>query len=141
MKGLLAYLKEVDTELDKISKDKKLKAYAFQVIAELSALVYPNTGASYSLIPQDLKSINWKPLATKYYANIPQLKGSKDREKIEKMFGSFFETKNNYPKTLVCIISATLSNEFTQALKELFISDSFDLKEDASIQIELKASS
>ena len=39
MKGLLAYLKEVDTELNKISEDKKLKAYAFQIIAELSTLV------------------------------------------------------------------------------------------------------
>ena len=53
------YLKEIDTELNKRSQDKKLNAWVFQIIAELSTLVYPNTGASDSLVPQDLKKIQW----------------------------------------------------------------------------------
>lgn len=121
MKGLLAYLKEVDTELNKISQDKKLKTHVFQIIAELSTLVYPNTGASYSLLPQDLKAVDWAPLAKKDYANIPLLKksiSSKDREKIHQMFELFFETKKQYPKTFICIISNTLSDVFTQSLKK-----------------------
>ena len=54
------------------------------------------------------------------------------------MFQQFFETES-FSKTLVCIIAATLSNEFMQSLKELFINDSFE--ESASMQMEIKAAS
>jgi hypothetical protein len=61
-KGLIQYLKAVDDKLDNVTDNSKLKVYVFQIIAEISTLVYPNTGASYPLIPQDLKKIDWAVL-------------------------------------------------------------------------------
>lgn len=60
MRGLIAYLSEVDKQLNKISNNDELKSWAFQIIAELGTLIYPNPGTCYSLIPQDLKKINWE---------------------------------------------------------------------------------
>ena len=37
------------------------------------------------------------------------------------MFDTFFEENNKYPQTLICIIAATLSIEFTQSLNQSFV--------------------
>lgn len=122
-KGLIAYLVEVNKQLDNISKDKQLKSWAFQIIAELSTLVYPNTGTCYSLIPQDLKKIDWC-LLKKNSAKIIKLKNksSKESEQISEMFSTFFDGDNKYPQTLICIISASLSGEFAHSINQSFIS-------------------
>ena len=78
-KGLIAYLVEVNKQLDNISKDKQFKSWAFQIIAELTTLVYPNTGTCYSLIPQDLKKIDWC-LLKKNSAKIIKLKNKSSKE-------------------------------------------------------------
>ena len=120
MRGLIAYLSEVDAQLNTISNNDQLKTWAFQIIAELGTLIYPNAGTCYSLIPQDLVRINWSALL-KYDKNIFSSKASVEKEeKIKKMFDNFFKSEK-YLKTLICIISASLSIEFTQAINKSFV--------------------
>ena len=123
MKGLISYLSEVDAQLNKVSNNDQLKSWAFQIIAELGTLIYPNAGTCYSLIPHDLKRINWSHLLQKKYfcnafsSNAPV----EHRDKIKKMFDTFFDKSNKYPQTLICIISASLSMEFIQSINQSFV--------------------
>ena len=141
MKGLLAYLSEVDKQLNKISNDEQLKSWAFQIISELGTLIYPNSGTCYSLIPQDLKKINWASLllllqANSFSSNTPSSELEKNREKIKKMFDTFFDKSNKYPQTLICIVSSSLSIEFTQSINQSFTNTSHDnMISDMKIQI------
>lgn len=54
-KGLIAYLKAFEKQLDDITDDKDFKLYIFQILSELGSLVFPNTTSCYSIIPNDLK--------------------------------------------------------------------------------------
>ena len=140
-KGLIAYLVQVNKQLDNVSEDKEFKSWVFQIIAELGTLVYPNTGTCYSLIPQDLKKINWR-LLKKKNAKIIKLKGNsfKESKQIPEMFSTFFDEENKYPQTLICIISASLSAEFTHSINQSFI----NINENSMVSempIQFKASS
>lgn len=42
-------------------------------------------------------------------------------DKIKEMFDTFFDESNKYPQTLICIISASLSVEFTQSINQSFV--------------------
>ena len=124
----------------------------YQIIAELRTLVYPNSGASYSLIPQDLKQINWKLELNPFYHKILKLTDGFDDDEsnnelknnkiiIKKIFKTFFDEKNSYPKTLVCIIAGSLSEEFTQFINESFMSECVqDQKENGGIFSRYKSS-
>jgi hypothetical protein len=60
-KGLIAYLQKLEKELETlISDNTELKCYILQMFIELGSLVFPNTTACYSIIPKDLKDLNWK---------------------------------------------------------------------------------
>lgn len=41
-KGLIAYLKLLETQCDEITDNKDLKLYVFQILSELGSLVFPN---------------------------------------------------------------------------------------------------
>lgn len=43
-KGLISYLFKVQDKLDKVTNNHTLKSCVYQIIAELSILVYPNLG-------------------------------------------------------------------------------------------------
>lgn len=51
-KRLIAYLKELENSLSTLTDDISLKPKICQILSELGCLVYPNTGACYSLIPK-----------------------------------------------------------------------------------------
>lgn len=62
-KGLIAYLYFLEKQLDSAIIDaKKLKLYIFQILSELGSLVFPNTSACYSLVPNDLKKLDWESI-------------------------------------------------------------------------------
>lgn len=65
-KGLIKYLDQLTNQLAEINIDNDLKLYIFQILAELGSLVFPNTSACYSLVPNDLKKINWNPLVNNH---------------------------------------------------------------------------
>ena len=44
-----------------------------------------------------------------------------NKDKIKKMFNTFFDKSNKYPQTFICIISASLSMEFTQSINQSFV--------------------
>lgn len=140
MKGLISYLSEVDKELNKMSNNAELNAWAFQVIAELGTLIYPNSGTCYSLIPQDLKKINWSIL-TQEKNKI--LKGAplplENKKIIQAMLDTFFDENNQYPQTLICIISASLSTQLTQSINNSFV-NSLSTDTISEFSIELPAS-
>jgi hypothetical protein len=66
-KGLIAYLQKLEKELETlISDNTELKCYILQMFIELGSLVFPNTTACYSIIPKDLKDLNWKEIIDKH---------------------------------------------------------------------------
>lgn len=101
-RGLVLYLKELEEQLNQITDDKELQLYIFQIVSELGSLVFPNTSACYSIIPGDLKSIDWEQeLKKKKNINIV-----KDYPKIQQLINKFENAEQN--KTLVCLISICL---------------------------------
>ena len=65
-KGLIAYLKAFEKQLDEMTDDKDLKLYIFQILSELGSLIFPNTSACYSIIPSDLKKIKWEKILQEF---------------------------------------------------------------------------
>lgn len=84
---------------------------AFQIFAELGSVVYPNTGACYSLIPKDLKAIAWKQSLKQF-----NKKSLSQNSKLLLTLNVFLN--DNYSQTLTCIVAICLANEITKAIKK-----------------------
>lgn len=86
-KRLVAYLKDFEKQLDEITDDKDLKLYIFQILSELGSLVFPNTTSCYSIIPGDLKKIQWEEKLQKFN---DKMNNNPDIKDIEPLLNVFF---------------------------------------------------
>jgi hypothetical protein len=99
----MIYLKELEEQLDTLTNDIVLKSKICQILSELGSLVYPNTGACYSLIPKDLQKINWE----KIYDNVNSKHFcEKTHEPIVNILIPF-KTVDCH-RTLSCLVAQTL---------------------------------
>ena len=113
-KGLVAYLKKLEKELDKITDDKDLKLLIFQIVSELGSLVFPNTSACYSIIPNDLKKIKWED-KLQAFNNVIENRNP-DIKKIKPLLNLFLTQK--YPQSLVCLVALCLSEVLASSLNK-----------------------
>lgn len=99
----MAYLRELENSLNALTDDTALKSKICQIMSELGSLVYPNTGACYSLVPKNLQKINWEKVyeifCSKHFC-----------EKTQEPIISILITFKNVDchRTLSCIVAQTL---------------------------------
>lgn len=114
-KGLVAYLKDFEKQLDQITDDKDLKLYIFQILSELGSLVFPNTASCYSIIPSDLKNIKWEETLQKFNDQIE--KKNSDIKNIKPLLNLFLTEK--YPQSLICLVALCLSDVLVRSLNKM----------------------
>ena len=120
-KGLIAYLKELEKQLDEITDDKDLKLYIFQILSELGSLVVRNTSACYSIIPGDLKRLEWDQQLQDF--NSKRSKGNKienenpDIKEIKPLLNIFLSKK--YSETLACLVSLCLCDVIARSINKI----------------------
>lgn len=114
-KGLIAYLEELDNQLDNLDIETDLKLLIMQRFSEIGSLVFPNTSSCYALVPSDLKKIDWDLLAKSHIKTFKN-KNKSEFAKIEVMLTAFTNCK--LEKTVSCLISLCLCSVLIQSLKK-----------------------
>lgn len=111
-KGLVEYLKQLEKQLDQITDDKDLKMYMLQILSEMGSLVFPNTSACYSIIPNDLKELKWEELLQNFNDKIQH----KNPDIVPLL--SVFLT-HNYPQSVVCLVALCLCDVLVHSLNKM----------------------
>jgi hypothetical protein len=100
----------LNAEVLPISKDLHIqhsdmvKLRVFQMLSELGSLVF-HTSSCYSLVPNDLKQLNWEPILDEFNKHFKKSHASQ-RTAIVKLLNMFFAT--NHIKTFQCLVSFCL---------------------------------
>jgi hypothetical protein len=115
-KGLVAYLEHFDERLDQITDDKDLKLYLFQILSELGSLVFPNTSACYSIIPNDLKQFKWEQIIHQGNKQFKKKATISEIAKIQPLINVFLSDK--HPESVSCLVSLCLCNVLIRALNK-----------------------
>lgn len=110
--GVLTYLKQVDQQLSQSNCLHKQEIW--QYFLELVSLVYPKTSACYSLIPSELKNIQWEQCLHKADTNTQNVEQPKDL--VQQIIHAFENNKETAKTTLPCLISLTLCNLIVRTL-------------------------
>jgi hypothetical protein len=110
------YLQELEEELNKLTNDTTLKSKICQILSELGSLVYPNTRACYSLIPKDLRKVNWEK---EYEVFHDKHFFKESNSPIKSILVTFQNVDCN--RTLSCLVSQALCD--TLSTSEIRIKD------------------
>ena len=114
-KGLIVYLEQLEKQLDLITDDKNLKSYIFQILSEIGSLVFPNTSACYSIIPGDLKRIEWDEQLQDFNNKIENK--NSDIKEIIPLLNVFLSKK--YSETLACLVSLCLCDVLVRSINNV----------------------
>lgn len=114
-KGLIAYLKEFEKQLDQTTDDRDLKLYIFQIVSELGSLVFPNTSACYSIIPGDLKRVQWDERLQDFNNKIENK--NSDIKQIKSLLNIFLSKK--YSETLACLVALCLCDVLVRSINKI----------------------
>lgn len=114
-KGLLAYLEFLEKEL-KIINSPSLELNILQVLSELGGLVFPNASACYSLIPKDLKILEWELIIDKLNIKFKKTKTLNDKDDVMRMIALF--VSNKHPQTVTCLVSLSLCKVLIRSMNK-----------------------